>query len=199
MEIKGVHRDCTIEIDPGAVVDNGVEITMNGSGHYLKVYCGAVLRRMTITFNGKGNSLVINEGCKLRGAMYLRQENSSIEVGRDTTFVSARLFAMEGRSIFLGADCMLSTDVTLRTSDEHSILDESSSRRLNIAANIRIGSHVWLGDKVTVGKGCSIADGVVVGAHSLVIKDLEQRNSVYAGTPAKLIRKNIKWRRELVS
>lgn len=52
---------------------------------------------------------------------------------------------------------------------------------------VRIGSDVWLGANVIVLPGRSIGDGAVVGAGSVVTKDVLPY-SVVAGNPVKLIR-----------
>lgn len=49
---------------------------------------------------------------------------------------------------------------------------------------ITIGSECWLAADVFVCPGVSVADGVVVGARSLVTKDLPETWSVYGGHPA---------------
>jgi len=51
-----------------------------------------------------------------------------------------------------------------------------------------IGNDVWLGVNVVVIAGIKIGDGVIIGANSVVTKDLEDYG-VYAGNPAKLIKK----------
>lgn len=50
-----------------------------------------------------------------------------------------------------------------------------------------IGNDVWIGDNVLICGGCSIGDGVIIGAGSVVTKDLEPYG-IYAGVPAKLIK-----------
>lgn len=52
---------------------------------------------------------------------------------------------------------------------------------------IKIGHRVWMGINVTILGGVTIGNDVVVGAGSVVTKDLPA-NAVYAGTPAKRIR-----------
>ena len=42
-----------------------------------------------------------------------------------------------------------------------------------------------------------IASGVVIGAGATVTKDADVENGVYVGTPAKLIRQNDGWLREI--
>lgn len=51
-----------------------------------------------------------------------------------------------------------------------------------------IGNDVWIGDNVVIFGGCKINDGVVIGAGSIVTKDLEPYG-IYVGVPAKLIKK----------
>lgn len=54
---------------------------------------------------------------------------------------------------------------------------------------LRIGNDVWIGDRVTVLPGCrTIADGAVVGAGSIVTRNVEPF-TVVAGNPAKPIRR----------
>ena len=52
---------------------------------------------------------------------------------------------------------------------------------------IKIGNNVWIADKVTILKGVTIGDNVIIGANSLVNKDV-QSNSIVGGVPAKLIK-----------
>lgn len=57
-----------------------------------------------------------------------------------------------------------------------------------LAKNIVIEDECWLATDVFVSPGVTICKGVVVGARSTVIKDLES-NSVYVGSPAKFLKK----------
>lgn len=52
---------------------------------------------------------------------------------------------------------------------------------------IHIGNRVWCGINVTILAGVTIGDDVVVGAGSLVCKDIPS-NSIAAGVPAKVIK-----------
>lgn len=51
-----------------------------------------------------------------------------------------------------------------------------------------IGNDVWFGNAVTVMPGVKIGNGAIIGANSLVTKDVEAY-SIVGGNPAKLIRK----------
>ena len=50
-----------------------------------------------------------------------------------------------------------------------------------------IGNNVWLGAKATIMYGKHIGDGVIIGANSVVTRDVED-NMIAAGSPAKVIK-----------
>lgn len=52
---------------------------------------------------------------------------------------------------------------------------------------IEIGSNVWIADKVTICKGVRIGDNVVIGANSVVTRDIPD-NVIVGGVPAKIIK-----------
>lgn len=55
------------------------------------------------------------------------------------------------------------------------------------AAPVKIGHRVWCGVNVTILAGVTIGDDVVIGAGSVVLRDLPS-NSVAAGVPAQVLR-----------
>lgn len=55
-------------------------------------------------------------------------------------------------------------------------------------AQIVIGNDVWIGADARILDGVTIGDGAVIGTGALVTKDIEPYG-IYAGVPAKLIRK----------
>lgn len=59
------------------------------------------------------------------------------------------------------------------------------------AEPITLGSHVWICAEAFIGQGVTLPQGVVVAARSVVTRNLETSWTVYAGMPAKPIRKRI--------
>lgn len=58
------------------------------------------------------------------------------------------------------------------------------------SAPVFIGDYVWVATRATILKGVSIGTGAVVGAESLVTKDIESW-MIVGGNPAKVIKKRI--------
>jgi len=61
-------------------------------------------------------------------------------------------------------------------------------RVLDFSKKVIIGDNVWIGQQVTVLPGVSIGKGCVIGAHSVVTKDLPA-DSLAAGIPAKVLKR----------
>jgi acetyltransferase-like isoleucine patch superfamily enzyme len=86
--------------------------------------------------------------------------------------------------IEIGDDVIIGPGVRI-ISSTHDISDPDrpfASQPL-ICGTVRIGSNVWIGADVVILTGVSIGKNVVVGAGSLVTRDLPD-GAVYVGTPA---------------
>lgn len=93
--------------------------------------------------------------------------------------------------INIGNNSIISWDCLILDTDFHRIYKDGNI--INENKPIEIGNHVWIGAKSTILKGTKIADGSVIGAGSLCTGLLSDEKSIYAGQPAKLIKKNINW------
>ena len=87
---------------------------------------------------------------------------------------------LTGRFVYIG-------DNSHGLLSKEEMLTRPSRRPLVSKGDVFIGKNVWLGDKVTVLAGVHIGDNAIVGANSVVTKDLPS-NCVAAGVPARVIR-----------
>jgi acetyltransferase-like isoleucine patch superfamily enzyme len=113
------------------------------------------------------------------------EPGGTLRIG-DGTFVNYGTSIAARASIEIGRDCQIGTYCIILDNDYHSVEPE----RRNIlppSEPIVIGDNVWLGARVTVLKGVRIGDGAVVGAGSVVTRDIPAR-SVAVGVPARVIR-----------
>jgi len=99
--------------------------------------------------------------------------------------------------ITVGDDCM-SSNIFLMQSDQHMIFDINSKKCINMKKDIVIGNHVWLGRESMILGGGEIPDGCIVGARTTTSHKFKEKNSVIAGNPGKIIRRNIIWARDSV-
>ena len=92
--------------------------------------------------------------------------------------------------ITIGNNVTLAQFVTILDHDHNYEVNLQGDLCLNgyKTAPISIGNNVWIADKVTILKGVTIGDNVIIGANSLVVKDVES-NSIVGGVPAKLLKK----------
>lgn len=93
-------------------------------------------------------------------------------------------------SITIGEDVAIARDVIIRDTDAHEILDGRHEKTKPIV----IGNHVWIGTRAIIMKGVTIGDNVIIAAGAIVTKDVPS-NSIVAGIPASIIRKNVNWKK----
>jgi maltose O-acetyltransferase len=102
------------------------------------------------------------------------------------TFVNYGLVALDVASIAIGDDVQIGPNVQLLT-PTHPIDPETRRAKWEAAEPIAIEGNVWLGGGVIVLPGITIGENTVVGAGSIVTKDLPP-NVVAAGNPARVVR-----------
>jgi maltose O-acetyltransferase len=102
------------------------------------------------------------------------------------TFVNYGLVALDVASIEIGDDVQIGPNVQLLT-PTHPLDPDARRAKWEAAEPIAIEGNVWLGGGVIVLAGVTIGENTVVGAGSIVTKDLPP-NVVAAGNPARLVR-----------
>ena len=127
-------------------------------------------------FNGK-NILLYGDGRIVLGANSYIGDNSTVQ-------------ASAGCSVRVGEGCHVSSNVRIFT---ESMVADSDLRIKPVpskTADVVIGDACWVGANVLINPGVSIGENSVVGANSVVVKDIPP-NEIWGGVPAKLIRKKL--------
>ena len=88
--------------------------------------------------------------------------------------------------IKIGDNCMLAPNVAIYTAG-HPVHPVSRNSAYEYGKEVTIGDNVWLGGNTVVCPGVHIGSNVVIGAGSVVTKDIPDW-SIAAGNPCKVIR-----------
>lgn len=109
-------------------------------------------------------------------------------------FANFNLTVMDDARIYIGDNVCFGPNVSLMATNHPLIAEErmginedGSTTMAEYAEEIHIGNNVWLACNVTVIGGVTIGDNAVIGAGSVVTKDIPSGYLAY-GNPAKPIR-----------
>ncbi|WP_156821652.1 acyltransferase [Halomonas smyrnensis] len=185
-----------LKLGHGVKISGNVDILFSDSsqGSLVEVEDGVELKNLKIEVKGKDCHLKVGRNAKFAGHILLVGRGRKIAIGSESTAVNVYLMARDA-DITIGERCMFSRGIEIRSSDVHKIYPLGGGERINPGRDVSIGDHVWIGAKVMVSKGVYIPDGCVLGACSFVNKSFGDKNCVIAGSPAKVVKKDVEWER----
>lgn len=167
----------------------------------LKISPSSNLRHCHFNVIGRGNLIIIENHCDLRGLhIFMEGNNNKIVIGHNTIVNASKktptsFNACHGGSIVINPNCLFSNNIEIHTTDYHSIVDERGFS-INRPSDVYIGKHCWIGLRSVLLKGTRLSDNTIVGACSLVAKSYEEGNIIIAGTPAILKKRKVSWTNE---
>ena len=127
----------------------------------------------------------IGEGCYVETPFYANMGGHHVHFG-DFVYANYGLTLVDDTHIYVGDHTMFGPHVTLATAG-HPIDPVLRGKGLQYNMPIRIGRNCWLGAGVIVMPGVTIGDNVVIGAGSIVTKDIPS-NVVAVGNPCRVLR-----------
>lgn len=110
---------------------------------------------------------------------------SQVSIG-DRVFINFNCIILDCAPVTIGDDTFFAPNVQLYAAT-HPIDPIKRSSGIEFAQAIHIGNRCWLGGGVIVCPGVTIGDNVVIGAGSVVTKDIPG-NSVAVGNPCRVVR-----------
>ena len=111
--------------------------------------------------------------------------NGSISLG-NYILISPGTSIRSAESIDIGDSTMIASDVVITDSDWHGLYDRTDY--VATPKPVKIHKNVWIGERSIILKGTQIGENSIIGAGSVVHGDIPP-NSVYAGNPAKEVKK----------
>ena len=109
----------------------------------------------------------------------------NIEVGKNF-FANYNCTIIDVNKVKIGDNCMLGPNVAIYTAG-HPIYPTTRNSGYEYGKSIEIGDNCWIGGNSVICPGVKIGSNVVIGAGSIVTKDIKDW-CVAAGNPCKVIR-----------
>lgn len=126
------------------------------------------------TGKGKEKKLIVGKNCKIGDYVH-------IAVGEEVVI---------GDNVLIGSKVLISDLNHGSYSGKHVHCDPSTppdNRPINTKP-VSIGDNVWIGDNVCILKGVKVGNGCIIGANSVVNRDIPN-NCIVVGAPIKIIKK----------
>lgn len=109
-----------------------------------------------------------------------------IHIGRNF-FANTNLVILDGAEVYIGDNVFIAPNVGIYTAG-HPFEIVQRNAGLEYAHPIRIGNNVWIGGNVAILPGVNIGDGAVIGAGSVVTRDIPAY-TLAVGNPCRPLRK----------
>ena len=127
----------------------------------------------------------IGENCYIEPPLHANWGGKHVHLGNNV-YANFNLTLVDDANIYIGDDCMIGPNTVIATAG-HPIDPELRAKVTQYNAEVHIGNNVWLGAGVIVMPGVTIGDNSVIGAGSVVTKDIPS-NVVAFGNPCKVYR-----------
>ena len=127
----------------------------------------------------------IGEDCYIEPPLHSNWGGKHVHFGKGV-YANFNLTLVDDTHIYVGDNTMIGPNVVLATAG-HPILPELRPLAYQYNMPIHIGKNCWLGAGVIVLPGITIGDNSVIGAGSVVTKDIPA-NVVAVGNPCKVLR-----------
>ena len=127
----------------------------------------------------------IGPDCYIEPPLHSNWGGHHVHFGKNV-YANFNLTLVDDTHIYIGDYTMLGPNVTIATAG-HPILPELRQQGYQYNAPVHIGKNCWIGAGVIIVPGITIGNNVVVGAGSIVTKDLPD-NVVAVGNPCRVLR-----------
>lgn len=127
----------------------------------------------------------IGENCYIEPPLHANWGGAHVHFGNNV-YANFNLTMVDDTHIYVGDHTMLGPNVTIAAAG-HPILPELRRQGYQYNMPVHIGKNCWIGAGVVIVPGVTIGDDVVIGAGSVVTKDIPSR-VVAVGVPCKVLR-----------
>ena len=171
----------------------GTTIQFNGNNNILYFENDNIsIENSNIIFKGNDSVVVVRRNSNTVKVGIIIYSASAVYIGRDVWMTGKiELNAGEAKNIFIGDECLISSQCSARTTDSHMIYSIETLDRINEGRSIFIGDHVWIAARVALLKGTRIHSGSIIGSDAVIAGKEIMSNTIWGGNPARLLKSNI--------
>ena len=127
----------------------------------------------------------IGENCYIEPPLHANWAGKFVHFGKNV-YANFNLTLVDDTHIYVGDSTMIGPNVTIATAG-HPILPVLREKVYQFNLPVHIGKNCWIGAGAIILPGITIGDNTVVGAGSVVTKDLPA-NVVAVGNPCRILR-----------
>ena len=127
----------------------------------------------------------VGEGCFIEPPLHANWGGHHVHLGKNV-YANFNLTLVDDTHIYIGDYTMIGPNVVIATAG-HPILPELRELGYQYNATVHIGRNCWLGAGVIILPGVTVGDNTVIGAGSVVTKDIPP-NVLAAGNPCGVLR-----------
>lgn len=145
-------------------------------------------RDFSDTYNEYRRRYSLSPSFRFNGLSILLYGEGKIETGTNSYVGEySTLYSHKGRVLRIGDGVRIGHNVRIYTLSNVADQDFSRTELLEKEGDVIIEDYVWIGANVLINPGVKIGKNSVIGANSVVTKDVPA-NSICGGVPLKLIR-----------
>lgn len=127
----------------------------------------------------------IGEGVYLEPPFHANWAGHHVHMGKNV-YANFNLTLVDDGEIYIGDYTMIGPNVTIATAG-HPVLPELRQEAYQFNIPVHIGKNVWIGAGVIILPGVTVGDNTVIGAGSVVTKDIPS-DVVAVGNPCRILR-----------
>ena len=127
----------------------------------------------------------IGEGVYLEPPFHANWAGHHVHMGKNV-YANFNLTLVDDGEIYIGDYTMIGPNVTIATAG-HPVLPELRQEAYQFNIPVHIGKNVWIGAGVIILPGVTVGDNTVIGAGSVVTKDIPS-DVVAVGNPCRVLR-----------
>ena len=171
-------------------------------GNNNTIYVGLPLNpaHINITILSDNNVVKFGKNCMVNDTYILMERGNGnyLCIGDNTYIQEIHIYISAGAKCDIGKDCLISRNIQIWASDFHALIDKKTKQVINIPHDsVAIGDHCWIGANAILTKRAKIPNNSVVANSAVVSKAFYETNTVFAGNPAKIVKRNIDWDKKI--